>query len=206
MYIELAPLLLLVPGLTALGNRLLRGEGRIKKFLWIALMAGLAVGVAHIITPIDSWKLAGYLAGAWTLYFIGYAVPPTHAMFSAVHGRMPTRTDSPAFQWMQNISLYCWEHTDQVNARFYGVIYGTLRSLWMLPGVIAVWYVTGSNYAAVGLLAFLQGIGAYAAGKLSFHFGVDERLGAAFGELGIGWWHGTFMLIVAMTALWMVVL
>jgi hypothetical protein len=77
---------------------------------------------------------------AWLLLLLGYAVPPTHAMFSAVHGLPPARDDSAVWQWMREVSLRVNKALPSLAIGLlwarYGVIYGFVRALLMMPGAV----------------------------------------------------------------------
>ena len=173
-------MMLFLPLLTAILNRV-RGEGIVPKSVWYAVMTLLAAG------------LNPYLMGAWLLYFVGYAMMPWQAMFSAVNGDAPSRQDHWLIQWMQPLTL----KLTGANYHLYGIVYGVIRASLMIPGVVALMAVTGSFTPLIGLLGLSMGLVYYLCGRFSRHSQMGNAFGVPLAELVMGWWHGTFILLCA---------
>lgn len=195
--------LFFLPLVTAIANRLWRGEGMVPRWVWYSYMIFCGTSVYYMGHPETAGAHLTLIGCAWAVYLLGYAVPPSQALFSAIHGRAPSRGDRPIWQWMQHAAYeiaacvrpYRFDQTEVVYHTF-GVIYGTIRSLWMLPGVAMLCYATGSPLPAAGLVSMLLGLLYYGAGRLSRHFEQGEVMGVPLAELGAGWWIGSYMLIV----------
>jgi hypothetical protein len=192
--------LLPITALTAIFNRLGRGEAGVPRPVWyigMVLLAGVLVCARLDFQGME------YM-GAWLLYFLGYALMPWQAMFSAVTGEKPGRDDGWYIQWMQVLSadivgielgkpiFYTAETWRQ-----FGMVYGALRATLMMPGIIALIYVSHSLVPLAGLEALLMGVVYWLCGRFSRHEGMGNAMGVPLAELTMGWWHGTYMLIVA---------
>lgn len=174
-------ILLFLPLLTAILNRV-RGEGIIPRVLWYAIMVTLGSWYdARLILP-------------WLLYFLGYAMMPWQAMFSAINGNSLSRKDHWSIQWMQDVSR---KLAGNNNYRF-GIVYGALRATLMIPGIVWLAIVTGSLLPLIGLIGMGMGGVYYLCGRFSRHELGNNAIAVLIAELVMGWWNGTYMLILMM--------
>lgn len=190
-----------ITGVTAILNRLWRGEGSVPRPVWYAFMVLLADAVCSANTPF-SWlpSLAG--VSAWLLYFLGYALFPWQAMFSAITGAAPGRPDNWYIQWMQSITYFILGMKpgapySQNAWRLFGATYGTFRAMLMLPGIFALCHVYHSWVPLAGIGGVLMGVVYYLGYRFANHLAVPVSCGVAFSEVTMGWWHGTYILIVS---------
>lgn len=190
-----------IPAITALINRFWRGEAGKPRWAWYSFMVLLAMTVCGLNLEYSAIPMTL----AWTLFFAGYAMLPWQAMFSAVNGQAPGRKDAWWIQWMQTVAAtICDIHLDNPSAiysesrwRAFGMVYGTLRAMFMAPGILALEYLTRSPLPAVGLLGFGMGVVYYLGYRLAKHFNIPIAMGVPFAEIGMGWWLGTYILIVS---------
>lgn len=188
----IAAWMLFVPGLMAALNRYWRGEGRVTRLAWLAFNFFLALFIS----------LNFYFAAAWLIFEIGYAVPAWHAMFSATHGKAPTRSDSRYNQWMQPAAKWLVKKIDKINESSwnfwfrFGIFYGFLRGLFMLPGIFILRAVIDSPIAMIGLVFLGMGQIYYWGGKLSRRYATSDNA-VAFSEVMMGWLCGTYLLLCA---------
>lgn len=198
--------LFLTPLITGIGNRILRGEGALPRWQWYLSMTILGTGIFALFHPNATQSNLNALFVIWLLYLVGYAMLPMHAVFSAAHGYAPDRKDGWYINWLQTLSYaisgapkpvtrasYMW------NYRRFGVVYGTLRALAMVPGVVWLCYFTGSYVPLIGLLSLFLGVVFYGADLLSKHFIASGIMAIPLAEMFIGNWLGVYMLIVAMS-------
>lgn len=183
----------MIPFITAITNRLWRGEGQLKRWQWLAFMVTLAGLTSKsrgtILEEIE-------LLASWFLFFAGYAILPWQAMFSAIHGQAPSRADSKWFNWMQTLAL--WITRPKVpNYYVFGMVYGAIRALWMVPGIIALCYVLHSWLPLVGLAGLLMGVVYYFGGKMSRHENLGNGSGVMFAELMMGYWIGYYIEVLS---------
>lgn len=184
-----------VPGITAITNRLWRGEGMIPRWQWYGFMVILAVAVSGAFSQ---WPL--YLT--WLVYFLGYALLPWQAMFSAITGAPPSRQDPWYINWLQTLTYrFCQMQPGgsytPTQWRTFGIVYGTMRAGFMLPGVFALAWYAHSLVSLSGILCLCMGLVYYGAYRLSEHFSVGTTVAVPLAEMTMGWWHGTYMLITA---------
>lgn len=185
----MTPFAIFLPALTAALNRVWRGEGAVPRWAFFAFMTCPMV--------ILDWRLTL----PWLLVLVGYTVPPTQAMFSAVHGRPPGRRDGWAWNWMHpattSIITVKPGGTMMGIYRIYGMVYGGLRGLYTLPGVLWVWWVSGTPIALLGVLFLGQGVVFYQAGRIARRFELPETMAVPIAEVVMGWWLGSYMLVCA---------
>lgn len=208
----LSPALFPTPLLTAVLNRLWRGEAGQPKWVWYLMMVAMATGIffsAHTNMTIAS---VNGLMLIWLVYFVGYAALPWQAAFSAIHGEAPGRKDSRCIQWLQTLSYAISGAPDpwkipvawgskvidlDYDYRYFGGIYGTLRAMFMLPGIFLLVHFTGSMWPLMGLVGLTMGLVYYASGRMYRHFGEHDITAVSLEEIFMGDWHGVYMLIVA---------
>lgn len=186
--------LLIIPAVTAIVHRF-NGEDIVRKPIYLIMMTALiAFALGDIVATI-----------MFLLVLVAIAVPPTHSLFSAGHGRKPGRKDNYRWQWMQDIAfrIIADEKANPpeiaTNAQWiaFGVIYGAIRGLLTLAGIAALCGYTGSWVPLTGIVFMLQGAVYYAAGVLQRHYNIAEGMFVVIAEVLIGWMIGTYLLIVA---------
>lgn len=196
---------LFLPIVSAVTNRIWRGEGSMPRFEWYALniLTAFLLTCVHDGIYITTVYVGIFLG--WVLYFLGYAIFPWQAMFSAINGQTPSRKDNWSVQWMQSISFSITAmitpmRLDNPKSDWYafGCVYGFFRALLMMPGILILSYMTHSYIPLVGAAALLMGVVYYLGGVFSRRETQGNGLGVAFSELAMGWWNGTYMLIVAL--------
>ena len=89
----------------------------------------------------------------------GHRVPPTNALLPVITALPPGRRDRNIWQWMQDTSWWIADKTkykgiDQFWTN-YGLIYGVIRSLWMLPAILFMVGYAGNYW---GFLALVNGV------------------------------------------------
>lgn len=172
-----------LPFVLAALNRAWRGEDGAPKAAWFGFM-----GLVSFCLTMDVRFTA-----AWLLVLVGYAVAPTHGMFTAIHGYRPARKDRWLWQWMQWLA----GKIAHPGTRSFGVAYGAVRGLLMLPGAELMALYTGSYVPLlVGSLALLQGYAFYKAGLVARAWAC-EHTAVAIAEVIIGWALGTYLLVCA---------
>lgn len=187
--------LLFIPAVTSILNRLWRGEAGVPRAVWYAFMVAVATGTCFLAHPtMDMGSLRG-LTVIWLVYFLGYALMPWQAMFSATHGNPPGRKDNWAVQWMQMVAKFLTIDRGQDWYDF-GIVYGIIRATLMIPGILLLAHFYGSHIPLIGLVGLMMGFVYYAAGLFARHFN-SQNMAVPFAEMAMGWWHGTYILIVA---------
>lgn len=179
---------LLLPAISAGLNRKWRGEAQAPRFAWYGLMALMAYALT----------LDMAFTVVWGLFLLGYAVLPWHAMFSAMNGKPPKRKDHPAAQWMQSVAHFINDklsEPDNAKEKWqrYGIVYGAVRALPMMPAVLLLSHYSPLWYAGAAL--FLMGYVYFLCGKLSVYFKATH-LDVAFAEIVMGWALATYLLIL----------
>lgn len=192
--------LLGIPAVTAITNRFWRGEGSVPRAVWYAFMVSVATGAGYISRPDMTGDSIRGLAFIWLLYFLGYALFPWQAMFSALHGRGPGRQDPWYAQWMQVLAFILSNKSfseEPANWIRFGIVYGTIRASLMIPGILLLAYFYTSYIPLIGLLGLGMGLVYYGADKFLAHFGEGNNMAIPLAEIAMGWWHGTYILIAA---------
>jgi hypothetical protein len=137
---------LLLPFISAGLNRDWRGENKdgAPKLGWFIFM----VIIAYCVT------LDGAFAALWAVFLVGYGVPPTHAGFSARHGRPPGRRDK-WWQWMQDLALWLNRALPPIYVRDFwirfGIIYWAVRATVLWPAILMLIAYTHSWLPLAGL-------------------------------------------------------
>lgn len=196
---------LFLPAVTGLLNRFWRGEAGVPRWVWYALMTALPGAIMEI----SSGNMHGVQklewTASWLVFFLGYALAPWQIMFSAVNGQPPGRRDGLWIRWLGDLSAYllgikkmCFYTAS--TWRKLGVVYGTLRAAFMIPGIIFHVHLSGSYVPLVGLFGLGMGLVYYGGYRLARHFNIPIAMGVPFAEFAMGWWLGTYILIVGAVA------
>jgi len=188
-----------ITAVTGLLNRLWRGEGQVSRATWYSFMVITALIVGHgWVYPLT--KIV-QLAIIWLIYFLGYALLPWQAMFSAITGESPSRKDSWYTQWMQTLA-YAITGTSYGGTyppaqwRLFGIVYGAIRACWMIPGIILLMQFYNSYIALAGLFGLAMGLVYYGGYRLALHFQAGN-MSVTLSEMTMGWWLGTYILIIS---------
>lgn len=171
-------------------NRKWRGEAQAPRWAWYAMMTIIAY-----VSTLDA-----RFAAIYALFLLGYAMAPWQAMFSAVNGHAPGRSDSAYFQWMQEITYsICGIPRILVDVEKYwynfGIVYGTIRATLMIPGIFMLAGYTSSLVPFIGLGFLSMGYIYYLGGKLSRYWGISESTGVPFSEIPMGYLITAYMLV-----------
>lgn len=141
------------------------GENTVLKGLWFAIMIWMAPMLGH------TW----YWTVCWAVILFGYATLPWQALLSgAIDGLPPSRKDKVWVQWMQEVTytLNNWVHKLLPIKTFhqkwynYGIIYGAIRSIPALLGVLMLYGYTGNPTALYGLGFAFMGVVYYISGAI----------------------------------------
>lgn len=184
-----------ITGVTAVTNRLWRGEGEIPRWQWYLFMVVLANIVCGTLEHL-------MLYAVWLIYFLGYALLPWQAMFSAITGEPPSRQDKGWFNILQTLTYKVCNMQEggtytPAQWRKYGVVYGAFRGAFMLPGVLLLALSAHSLVPLAGVLCLCMGLVYYGGYLLSMNFTSSTMVAVPLSELTMGWWHGTYILICA---------
>jgi len=161
-----------------------RGDNTIAKWLWFLIMMWIAAMLGH------TWYFLICLA----TILAGYAVLPWQAMFSAINGMPPSRPDNQ----MQDVALYLTKLLPTMPIacmwRTFGVIYGAIRSLPAIVGVLMLYGYTGNPNALYGLLFVFMGAIYYLSGKICYRFNWHKHA-VAGAEIVMGALLGLFLVM-----------
>lgn len=161
-----------------------RGDHTIAKWLWFLIMLWLAAMLGHSV----------YFLVCWTAILAGYAALPWQAMFAAINGMPPSRPDNH----MQDAALYLTKLLPAMPTaqmwRTFGVIYGAIRSLPAIMGVLMLFGYTGDTNALYGLLFVFMGAMYYVSGKVCYRFNW-HRHAVAGAEVAMGAFLGAFLVL-----------
>ena len=207
---------LFIPGLIAWLNRTWRGEGNTPfgKWFWFASLTCCAYAMTLNLV----------FAASWLFFCLGYCLLGWHAMFSAITGRPPGRKDSPKTQWMQDaayqalsmarppyfpgidddggtieiLSPHYVTPYDPAKWKRFGVVYGGIRGLLMLPGVAWLIWATQSLLPLLGVI-IATGMGAvyFLGGRIVQKYQLPEDKAVLIAEVMMGWLIGTYLLVCA---------
>lgn len=178
-------------------NRLRGENGGVPHIIYVALMANVATFACRPPVGYGAW-----IYGVWWVYFFGYAILPWQAMLAGcVDLAAPGRKDG-FWQWMQNLATACMNFPFPVKEKntiywaMWGIIYGIIRSCFMLPGIFLLMRFTPSSLPFIGVLMVYMGMVYFLAGRLAAKYGYFQ-LAVPIAEIVMGFLHGNFILIVA---------
>lgn len=183
-------LAMLYPFIFAKLNRTWRGEGGAPKWAWFTFMV-LAAG-ALTLDP--------YFMFIWLLFLLGYAVPPTNALFCSVTGRPPGRKDKERWQWMQDVALEINQALPAVRLpEFwyrYSVVYGAVRAWFMCVAVIMMYGYLKQEVVLLGLLCLAHGRVYTCGRRLSLRTPDGLRSAVKIAEYICGAFIGLYLLLL----------
>jgi hypothetical protein len=143
-------------------------ENAVPRFVSISAVI-IVLGFNYMMQPL---MIIPMFLAFWAIRML-----PTQALFSAIHGQAPARTDG-AWQFLQDWTFKLWRKLPENYQNWYlwAIIYGAVRCSLLLPlAVVNPWLLV---FLGLGLLY-------YFAGRVSDMLKLDDK-GAAIAEVTIG--------------------
>jgi len=128
-------------------TRWLEWDYTIERRAWI-----IAFAAAYILLLLWDWKLTA----AYMLVFMVARTLPTSPLFSALHGKAPTREDG-RWQFLQDWTFWIWKKIPDPSFFTWGIIYGMVRMCLAIPAMLYIGNPWMFSLLGIGIIYYIAG-------------------------------------------------